>query len=151
MKLAASLLAVLVMGTSCGPRPPARSASAEPAKVIPADWLDLPDAPFVSKVVKGKAVLVNRTSRWFNEMMTGCVTQRESSVQVVGSLFGHQVFDSAWGPGHSVDSPLWMINRIDYYVTANMVKRCPSGSRTALTVASGENHRWIAEGTSWPR
>jgi hypothetical protein len=152
MKLAASLLAVLVMGASCGPsRQPVRSASADPLEVIPADWLHLPDAPFVARILRGKAVLVNRTSRWFDNLSSGCVIQRGNSAHVVGTLFGHRVFDSAWGPGDSVEGVLRMINNIDFYVAGYAVTRCPAGSRTAVTSASGTGNHWTAEGTSWPR
>jgi hypothetical protein len=94
---------------------------------------------------------VNRTSRWFDNLSSGCVIQRGNSAHVVGTLFGHRVFDSAWGPGDSVEGVLRMINNIDFYVAGYAVTRCPAGSRTAVTSASGTGNHWTAEGTSWPR
>ena len=161
MKLAGPLLAVLFISTSCGaPRPLTRPASPDALEVIPSGWLDLPDAPFVAKMLGGKAVLVNRTRRTFDAVSTGCVSQQGRSAQVVGGLFDQRVFDSSWGPGDSVEGLLRMINNIDYYVgdlakmtgRADALKRCPDGSRIAvIAAAEGNQYRWTAEGTAWTR
>jgi hypothetical protein len=115
--------------------------SPDPLEVIPADWLDLPDAPFVAKVVGGQAVLVNRGDRPLDSVSTGCVQQDGRAVRVVGELFSSQVFDSTFAPGKHVEGLLRMVNNIDHYIEfyskslPNLVKRCPAKSRVAVTAA----------------
>lgn len=132
----------------------------DPLERIPADWIDLPEAPFVADVRAGKAVLVNRTQDSFNRVTAGCVVRQGVSARVVGQLFSVDISDSVWGPGREVEGLLRDVNNIDYYVASQerlggrkeLIKPCPPGASTAVTGAALRGrHMWVAEGTKWSR
>ena len=49
--------------------PPVKAAP-EPLETIPTRWIDLPEVPFVAKVVDGKAMSVSRTGQRFDIVET---------------------------------------------------------------------------------
>jgi hypothetical protein len=147
----------VVLTTACGsPAKPIQDRP-DPLERIPTDWIDLPEAPFVAEMRKGKAVLVNRTRQAFNTVSTGCVVEEGGAVRVVGALFSMDVFDSELKPGQEVEGLLRMVNNIDWYVAneeqmglKGVFKRCPPEARTAVTAAGHrDRHKWVAQGTKW--
>jgi hypothetical protein len=139
--------------------------TADPLERIPATWIDLPEAPFVARRVRGLAVLVNRSNRVFDRLTLGCVVQREGKVRTVGELFAMEVSDGLFGPGREVEGFLRMVNNIDWYVANqprivggdDVIRPCPANAKTALVTASlgpgrtAPAHSWSAEGTDWAR
>jgi len=137
----------LALGSSACAHAPAASASANDLlERIPSDWIDLPEAPFAAEMRGSQAVLVNRSTVTFNSVKTGCVVEDRGTVRVVGELFGVMT-TSVWAPQAGVAGMLSMVNNIDWYVAnqqrviglANVIKRCPPESRTAVVRAG---HRW---------
>jgi len=153
----ASLLVVLAMTAGCaakrvpGPR--------DHLERIPAEWIELPDAPFVARMQDGKAVLVNQTRHAFTRVSVGCVQERNQTVHVVGELFRWEVNDGAWAHQEAVEGLLSMVNNIDFYVAnqerilgrSGLVKRCQTRSRVAVITAGGDRHVWDANGSRWPK
>jgi hypothetical protein len=69
------LIVLCLLTTSLGCRggtPPVKAAP-DPLETIPTRWIDLPEAPFVARVVDGKALLVSRTGQHFDWVESGCV------------------------------------------------------------------------------
>jgi hypothetical protein len=64
----------------------AAAQMADPLKAIPR-WVDLPEAPFVAKIMDGKAVLVNRGNKVFDTVFDGCVIEQQGRTRV-GYLSG---------------------------------------------------------------
>lgn len=140
-----------------------RHASAQqiqdPLEVIPASWLDLPEAPFIAKVVLGRAVLVNRGERLLDSVSTGCVRRDGDKARVLGELFAAQVSDGVYAPGGHVEGLLRLLNKLRYDVEfsaksfPDLMTQCPADSRFAVTAAAASfsRHRWSAEGTRWPQ
>jgi hypothetical protein len=127
---------------------------------IPTRWVDLPDAPFVARMVGQQAVLINRTARTFDRVEAGCVRRVAGRVQVVGQLFATSMHDSAWTPGSHVDGLLSMVNNVDFYIAdqkrmfggKSNIEKCADDAHSALVSASyGAEYRWNAEGTPWPQ
>jgi hypothetical protein len=127
--------------------------TADPLEVIPPAWVDLPEAPFVARVVLGRAVLVNRTNTTFEFVSTGCVRQAGGLARIVGGLFASLITDGAYAPGREVEGLLRIVNNIEHYMSlSDFVKQCPADSRIAVTAASARSgYRWSAEGTPWPK
>lgn len=147
------IVTVALLSAGCVARTRSGGTSgSEPAlrKLVPSDWLDLPDAPFVVQLrtVKGRqtAVLVNRTRESYRGIVTGCVVQREGRARVVGQLLGSITLDGSVAPGQYYD----VFEGLAEFVQTT--RRCPAESSSGLieaTTASGR--QWTAEGTRWPR
>jgi hypothetical protein len=151
------LLVVFAMTSGCASR--RTQGPPDPLDRIPAEWIELPDAPFVARMREGKAVLVNCTRHSFRRVAVGCVQERNQTVHVVGGLFQSEVYDSDWRHKRTVDGLLRMVNNIDWYVAnqerilgrSDLIKRCQTGSRVAVTAVRGDRHTWDANGTRWPK
>lgn len=129
----------------------AQKDTPEPLERIPARWIDLPEAPFVARMVKDKAVLVNRTDRAFDVVSTGCVIPQQGRVRVVGKLFSQTISHGAYGPGDTVEGLLAMLNNLAFYVRIEVAEPCPRGVYFAVTGASRQDrHTWDADRTRWP-
>lgn len=127
-------------------------------EVIPVDWIDLPEAPFVAGVVRGEAVLINRSGRTLDSVALGCVQPHGNTVIVVGQLFAQDVKDGRFEPGGHVKGLLRSVNKIDYYVSLyarispDLLKRCVAESKVAVIAAGRRpDYRWSAAGTAWSR
>jgi hypothetical protein len=132
----------------------------DPRDAVPAAWLDLPDAPFVTKMVRGKAVLVNRSDRTWSSVVTGCLTNERGTARVVGTLFDQEATDEGFVPGDTVVGLLRMVNDIDIYLAVQaklgprgtMIVPCPPGANAGLVRATAANSvHWSAEGKAWPK
>ncbi len=92
--VAVALAALTACGCGAARSRPANAPAPDALEVIPARWVDLPQAPFVAKVVHGKADLFNRTERSFDRLKFGCVVEEQGMTRVVSELFGIDVHDS---------------------------------------------------------
>jgi len=137
-----------------------KTTGGAPLERIPADWIDLPKAPFVATIVDGKAVLVNRSTASFDSVAAGCVVEDDGAVRIVGELFSQDISHGAYAPGGRVEGLLPMVNNIDWYVAnqgriigrCDLIKRCPEGSNTALIRARlRDKQEWSAARTPWPK
>lgn len=121
-------------------------------KTIPANWIDLPEAPFVAATHKGAAALLNRSKRTFVTVAIGCVQQEGAVAKIEHELFGYHVDDGTIPPGEFVDSLLQTVNIIEFYELAAGARRCPQSTRSAVTGATEANGaKWSANGTPWPK
>ena len=114
---------------------------------IPQEWIDLPEAPFVARVIDGTVKLVSVTSGYVNGVSTGCVIEKDGRVVVVKSLLGVYEFHGSYGPKASVDNLLGLLGHKPFLGGRELTERCPSGTNAAL-ISAGE---WKADGTPWPR
>ena len=146
--------------SSCAHKVESTPTPPDPLEHIPSNWIDLPHAPFVAQMQKGKAVLIHRARTRLNTVGTGCVTEQNGSVLVVSELFGQDISDSYYAPGRPVEGLLRMVNNLDWYVAnqlrltgrTDLLDQWPPGSRIAVVSAGlrGE-HEWSAAGTPGPR
>jgi hypothetical protein len=128
-----------------------QTQTSDDLETIPARWIDLPEAPFVARMLKDKAVLVNRADRAFDTVYTGCVIPHQGRADVVGQLFIQSVSDGEYGPGDAVNGLLRMLNNLPFYIRNGDAKPCPEGAYFAVTgAASRDGHGWKADGTPWP-
>jgi hypothetical protein len=149
--IVAALASIAFLG--CGGRHHVNTEPAvDPLEVVPASWIDLPDAPFVASVVDGTSVLLNRSNRSFDEIETGCVVEQDGRTRVVGRLFTTRVDDAVFAPNRTVGGVLRTLNNLDYYVKRSDVKPCPEAASLAVIRAqySRGQGEWSAEGTTWP-
>jgi hypothetical protein len=111
----------------------------------------LPEAPFVARMVGGKAVLVNRADRAFDVVHTGCVIPQQGRARVVGRLFSQTLSHGAYGPGDAVKGLLTMFNNLAFYIRIEVAEPCPDRAYFAVTGASlRDRHTWDADRTPWP-
>jgi len=155
-----TLVAVAFGVSACAHQVESAPAPPDPLERIPAEWIDLPEAPFVAQMQNGKAVLLNRATTQFNTVGVGCVVEKEGSVHVVRGLFSQDVCDAYYRPGQPVVGLLWMVNNIDRYIAdqqrnfgrTDLIQRCSPGNRIAVVSAGlrGQSE-WSAAGTPWPK
>ena len=121
--------------------------SKEPAAQIPANWIDLPGAPFVARIVGRKAVLVNRSNQTYTMVTTGCIVNDAGKVRVLWQDLSAHIFDSSWKPGAHVEGLL----RLDRVEDSVAIQPCDPKASTAVTSVWGPGGYWRADGTAWPR
>ena len=147
--------ACLLAVGACSTRLPASHA----APRIPAEWINLPEAPFHAELAGSKAVLVNRTGSEFNTLEIGCAVENDGRVRIVGKLLLFDVFDSSYRPGATLEEPFATLHRLDRYGAnaGNIIgrpgvfSRCPVGSMMTVVAAGLRGGpRWSADGTRWP-
>lgn len=126
----------------------------EPAPVqlpkIPAQWIDLPQAPLVAeyRVVDGvnKAVLVNRSEKGIEMVMFGCVMLEESKTRVLHGLGGLGLNHGGVRPGFYYQ-PFVMLNGPLNRWTDEKIS-CEGTAKMAVIEASfADGIRWKADGT----
>jgi hypothetical protein len=112
-------------------------------ETIPLAWIDVPDAPFVARMRRGRAVLVNRSRQVFKSVSTGCVVERSGYVTVVSGLFSSDIDHGGYGSGSQVEGLLRIINNIDVYLPTwgpvAGLRRCEPAARVAVIGASHDD------------
>ena len=122
-------------------------AAPDPLETIRTRWIDLPEAPFVARVVDGKALLVSRTGQYFDDIMTGCVVELEGRAHVIGQLLGQHIFHGVYGPKSPIKDLLRMHNALPHDT-----KPCdPDAYMAIVRVSLTIKQVWTAEETPWPK
>jgi hypothetical protein len=121
-------------------------------ETIPAYWIDLPEAPWVARIVIEMFSLVNRSDKTLLSIEIGCVVEDEGKVRIVTPWYRLDTFHVGWVPGQAIPNPLRAMGNLDDFAKRNRIPPCPAEGRFAVIGARAtDDSRWSAAGTPWPR
>jgi tetratricopeptide (TPR) repeat protein len=134
------------------PRPPVAAKPVPPA-TIPAQWVDLPNAPLGAeyRVVDGinQAVLVNRTAKVVSGVSFGCVALEDNKkARVLYGLGGEAMSHGGVGPGLYWSTFIRLNGPLNQWTDEKM--GCEGAAKMTLIGASfRDGAKWNAENVDW--
>ena len=132
-----------------------RRGKAIPPATIPAQWVDLPDAPAAAeyRVIEGvnEAVLVNRAAQGIRAVMFGCVALEDNKkVRVLYGLGGEAQSHGSVRPG-SYHRPFLRLNGPLNRWTDEKTGCDGAAKMTLIEVGFEDGSKWKADGSEWTK
>lgn len=134
---------------------PAALPKRVPPATIPAQWVDLPDAPAAAeyRVVEGisQAVLVNRSAKVVSGVMFGCVALEDNKkARVLYGLIGYAQSHGGIGTGQYYDVFVALNGPLNRWTDEKM--GCEGAAKMTLIQATFDDRsKWTADGAEWTR
>ncbi len=152
-RILAATIGILLVSVACGETLPSFQL---PPATIPEGWIDLPDAPLLTRIVSVQGrlepVLVNRSQQAYNSFTIGCVIERDGRAEIVERIRSIVIDDGVVLPGATFGDQYFYyhLNRLNLSPAGNVIKRCGDGRMTLVGASYDERFTWTAEGARWP-
>lgn len=137
------------------PSSPAALPKRIPPATIPAQWVDLPDAPAAAeyRVIEGisQAVLVNRSAKVISGVMFGCVALEDNKkARVLYGLMGLAQSHGGIGTGQYYEVFVTLNGPMNRWTDEKM--GCEGAAKMTLIQATFDDRsKWTADGADWTR